>query len=228
MKAIKSIKLALTTIVISSISLSALASDNYSYYSHKKFKNEFEITVTNLTYNQIFSPLLAVSHRSGIQLFTEGEAASEGIATMAESGDVSVITDSVAGNRLVRGSNTSAGPLLPGQTTTITVPVNRANRLSLVSMLVNTNDAFLALNSISVPRYGHTITKYAVAFDAGTEPNDELCANIPGPACGGEGFNTVDGEGFVHIHRGIHGIGDLDSSIYDWRNPVAKITIRRK
>ncbi|MCU7818248.1 MAG: hypothetical protein KZQ57_05120, partial [gamma proteobacterium symbiont of Lucinoma myriamae] len=36
-----------------------------------------------------------------------------------------------------------------------------------------------------------------------------------------------DGEGFVHINRGIHGIGDLAADVYDWHNPVAKITITR-
>jgi hypothetical protein len=31
----------------------------------------------------------------------------------------------------------------------------------------------------------------------------------------------------VHIHRGTHGIGDLDADRYDWRNPVARITVTR-
>jgi hypothetical protein len=29
------------------------------------------------------------------------------------------------------------------------------------------------------------------------------------------------------VHSGIHGIGDLDNSMRDWRNPVALIVIRR-
>jgi hypothetical protein len=37
----------------------------------------------------------------------------------------------------------------------------------------------------------------------------------------------VGGEGFVHIHAGIHGIGNLEASEYDWRNPVARITVRQ-
>jgi hypothetical protein len=35
------------------------------------------------------------------------------------------------------------------------------------------------------------------------------------------------GEGFVRISEGIHGVGDLPANLWDWRNPVAKITIRR-
>jgi hypothetical protein len=65
------------------------------------------------------------------------------------------------------------------------------------------------------------------AYDAGTELNDELCENIPGPLCGGGAVSAESGEGFVHIANGIHGIGDLAPELYDWRNPVAKVTIRR-
>jgi len=38
---------------------------------------------------------------------------------------------------------------------------------------------------------------------------------------------TDGAESFVHIHRGIHGTGDLDASTKDWRNPVARIRIER-
>ncbi len=189
---------------------------------------EYEVTITNLTYNQVFAPSLVVSHRRNISLFEVGETASDGIAIMAEDGDVSAIVASVDGDSRVRGAGVTDGPLMPGKSTTISIPINGGSRVSLVSMLVNTNDAFYAVNTVTVPRNGGTRTIYAPAFDAGTEVNDELCGNIPGPACGGEGFSSVDGEGFIHIHRGMHGIGDLAASEYDWRNPVAKVTIRRK
>lgn len=72
---------------------------------------------------------------------------------------------------------------------------------------------------------------YSPAYDAGTEADDELCAHIPGPptVCGGEGFNpSQEGDvNFLHIHAGIHGVGDLSAATFDWRNPVAKIVISR-
>ena len=74
------------------------------------------------------------------------------------------------------------------------------------------------------------MTFFSPGFDAGSEPNDELCKNIPGPTCDGMGLSPGDNdgdEGYVHIHRGMHGIGDLAADVYDWRNPVAKITVTR-
>ena len=73
---------------------------------------------------------------------------------------------------------------------------------------------------------------YAYAYDAGTERNDELCGSIPGPSfveCGGSGGGAQvgDGEGVVTVHSGIHGIGDLEPSLRDWDNPVARVTIRK-
>lgn len=62
-----------------------------------------------------------------------------------------------------------------------------------------TNDAFAALNAVPLPASGSS-THNILIYDAGSEPNDEVCANIPGPVCGGEGDSpNVDGEGYVHI-----------------------------
>ena len=64
-------------------------------------------------------------------------------------------------------------------------------------------------------------------------PPDELCASIPGPnfvECGGNGGGGAPAggeEGFVHIHAGMHGIGNFKAADRDWRNPVAQITVRR-
>lgn len=117
--------------------------------------------------------------------------------------------------------------LAPGASQTVTIEGNSGDLLTLMAMLIPTNDAFVALDAVPLPAAG-TMSTTAVVYDAGTEPNDELCANIPGPVCGGEGDSPdVDGEGFVHVHSGIHGGGDLAVANYDWRNPAAKVTIRR-
>ena len=94
--------------------------------------------------------------------------------------------------------------------------------------MIPTNDGFISLNSVEAPRYG-TAIYYSPGYDAGSETNDELCISIPGPTCGGEGQSPgAGGEGYVHINRGTHGIGDLSPDVYDWHNPVARITISRE
>ena len=81
------------------------------------------------------------------------------------------------------------------------------------------------------PPGAETLTLRAPAYDAGSEINDELCSSIPGPfftECNGPGGggSPGGGEGFVHIHRGIHGVGDFEPSERDWKNDVAQIRIR--
>jgi hypothetical protein len=105
--------------------------------------------------------------------------------------------------------------------------------ISLAGMLVSTNDAFVGLDGYTLPFGLFNSLKDtsidAPAFDAGSEANTESCAHIPGPPCGSPGVRVTDGaEGFVHVHRGIQGVGELDASTKDWRNPVARISIERK
>ena len=59
----------------------------------------------------------------------------------------------------------------------------------------------------------------------GTEENNELCTHIPGPACADSSGNSNagPGEGYIHPHRGIHGIGNISAAVYDWANPVAVV-----
>eukprot|EP00121_Abeoforma_whisleri_P015445 Awhi_evm1s14231 len=80
-------------------------------------------------------------------------------------------------------------------------------------------------------------------LDAGTEANNELCTHIPGPACTPESGNQRDldgAEGFIHVHRGIHGVnvgehlseseqraagGPFQPQFYDWRNNMALVEV---
>jgi Spondin_N. len=194
----------------------------------------FEVTVTNLTNAQQFTPLLVATHRAGVRLFELGAPASEQLATLAEEGDTAPLSALLAASGDVGDVVTSPGLLDPGATKTITIPApTDFNRLSVAAMLIPTNDGFFALNGVKGPRGRDTLIYESVAYDAGSEVNDERCASIPGPdfeECEGPGGGAqVAGgeEGYVHVHRGIHGIGDLNASERDWRNPVARITLRR-
>jgi hypothetical protein len=161
----------------------------------------------------------------------QGFTASEDLRMVAEAGNIEPLAATLKENHEVVDVQNSGdgldGFLEPGASVTVVVSAKHGAKLiSIASMMLPTNDGFIALDSVQAPKNG-SATYYSPGYDAGTELNDELCANIPGPYCGGSGESSGVGEGYVHIHRGIHNIADLNASIYDWRNPVAKITVAR-
>ncbi|MBF7074741.1 spondin domain-containing protein [Glaciecola sp. MH2013] len=216
--------------ILASLALLAVSTSNASanYYQSER---SYEVTVTNMTKGQTFTPVLSATHKRAISFFELGQAASAPLAELAESGNPTPLKDVLDGApSLVSASNATEGLLAPGESVTFDISSSRRfNRFSLAAMLIPTNDTFVSVNSVRLPAWGSR-TYMASAYDAGSEANDELCANIPGPACGGAGASpsASDGdEGFVHIASGIHGEGDLLPSVYDWRDAVAKIEIRR-
>ncbi len=186
-----------------------------------------EVTITNITNNLSFTPIMAASHRHEIDLFEVGEAASDELITVAESGNVAPLSTLLSGNNNVADVQNSGGLLGPGESVTIMLEADkRSDRVSIASMMLPTNDSFIALDSVRVPKRGQASYR-SPGYDAGSETNDESCLNIPGPFCGGTGLSPADpGEGYVHISRGISGNADLASADFDWRNDVAKITVR--
>jgi Spondin_N len=199
----------------------------------------FEVTITNLTRGQTFTPVLVASHRAGVTLFTLGHPPSAELATLAEEGDVAplaaVLTASPDVRDVVNSGPPPGGFVLPGQSVALTIRTGGGfDHVSVAAMLIPTNDGFFAINGALGPRGDAVVTLFSPAYDAGSERNDELCLSIPGPnavtGCGGpnDGQAPSGGEeGYVHIHAGIHGIGDLSPAERDWRNPVAQVVIRR-
>jgi hypothetical protein len=194
----------------------------------------FEVTVTNLTRGQRFTPIMVASHRQGVRLFELGQPASPELETLAEEGNTMPLKTLLGADPDVLDVTDSGALLDPGASATIKVKTRGGfDHISLASMLIPTNDGFFALNGVEGPR-GHRGAIYtSVAYDAGSERNDETCASIPGPdfdECngpGGGGAPSGDEEGYVHVHAGMHGIGDMNEAERDWRNPVARIVIRR-
>lgn len=187
----------------------------------------YEISVTNLTPGQPFAPIMAATHRSGILFFKSGEAPSDELAMLAEAGNGKPMAEKLSTMQGVRDAKVSTtGLTFPGKTTTMTVFAKRnSDRISIGSMLGATNDAFLAIRNLRLPKGKHSVVYTANAYDAGSETNDELSSTVAG--LGGEAYSPNDsGEGFVHIHSGVQGVGDLPPKM-DWDNPVAEIVIKR-
>ena len=188
--------------------------------------------MTNLTRGQDFAPIVAASHRRGVRFFKLGQPASRQLESLAEDGDTGPLERVLRADRRVLDTDSTFRHVRPGKSVTLKVRFNgRFNRVSLAGMLVPTNDGFVALNGVRGPRNQAPLTLRASGYDAGSEANDELCTSLPAPArlCTGtpRGGAAPRAKGFVHIHPGIHGIGNLDAAVSDWRNPVAEIVIRR-
>jgi hypothetical protein len=192
----------------------------------------YEVSVTNLTRGQVFSPAVVATHTARFSpIFVLGQPASSELASVAEDAALDPLVAKLSSDPQVGSVNVlddAGGPIPPGQTGSVVVEASPwASQISLVGMLVTTNDGFYGLDGATLPRFGAQ-TVLLEAYDAGSEANTELCSFIPGPPCGSHGVRDTSGaEGFVHVHAGIHGIGDLDASNFDWRNPVALVTIRR-
>lgn len=192
----------------------------------------YEISVTNLTNAQPLSPVAVVLHNEGA-LWNVGESSSEALETLAEGGDNSA----VLGLDVAQATASGEAPVGPGATETLSVSIedNAESLLSVVTMLVNTNDAFTGLSALdlSALAVGDVWTGYSHTYDAGTEANDEAMGTIPGPADGGEGFNAErDDVDFVALHPGVVGADDgLGSSVLNqahrFDNPTIKITVTR-
>ena len=193
----------------------------------------FEVTVTNLTRGQQFTPFLVTTHKKGVSLFELGKPPIPEFVPLAEYGKTDPLSGLLRGMPEVEDIQVNSAFLGPGESATVTVTTHESfDCVSVAAMLIPTDDGFFAINGVLGPKRDEELTLYSPAYDAGSKKNDELCSSIPGPfyvECGGPGGGGVvgGGEGYVHIHAGIHGIGDFAPSNRDWRNPVARVTIRR-
>ncbi|MFC1748245.1 spondin domain-containing protein [Pseudomonadota bacterium] len=194
----------------------------------------YSVTVTNLTNNQPLAPVGTVLHKEGYHAYSVGGTASNQLESLAESGDNSTLLSTAEADVMVIDTISGSGVITPGSSETMTVQGMGAQpRLSLVSMLVNTNDGFVAIDSsdISELASGESRVMYTKAYDAGTEANTEAASDVPGQS--GEGFNMARNDrDFVAIHAGIVGMDDgLATSVLDqshrFDNPVAKVVVTR-
>jgi len=207
---------------------------------------QVEVTVTNLTQGIYYTPFLISAHSAEMSLYTLGDAASPELQMMAEGGDISGLSMMLSNGNADVMENPAAGLLAPGMTTMTMLDTAEGNdRLSLVAMLLPTNDGFVGLNSWQIPTEAGTYTFTVNAYDAGTEANDEMITGggAPGVAgipvapggnggSGGTGVTLDEGNMTVHIHRGslgdddmAGGKSDLSNTVHRWLNPVARITV---
>ena len=199
----------------------------------------FEITLTNLTTGepgaggQVLSPPIFVTHAAGINLAEVGQPASPALVALAENGDASGLVALAA----AAGANSmvAEGVVPPGGSLTVTVTADMVNSsLSVGSMLVSTNDAFIAATDVALFDEDGAPVSASLdlnAYDAGSEENTEMASDIPGPlaldaAVDPEGSNErVPTEGgVIAAHEGIQGGADVGEA-FAWDEPTAMLMI---
>ncbi len=147
---------------------------------------ELDIEITNLTRGSWFTPFLVTAHADSARLFTSGEPASANLQAMAEGGDIAGLAADVASLNATSVENPAGGLLAPGASTSANLNTDNApdnTRLSIVAMILPSNDGFMGLNAIEIPTEPGTYVYNVNAYDAGTEGNDEILGSgAPGEA----------------------------------------------
>jgi Spondin_N len=190
-------------------------------------QRSWRVTVQNLTPagSQPLSPPLLAVHGKRVDVWSVGAIANHGVAAIAEDANNAPLESALGQLAGVRDVFTGAGgAIAPGESRTYTVEGRAGrDRLTLLTMLVNTNDGFTGLDSLLLRG---TRVLYRMAYDAGSERNNELVAFIPGPCCNNPFVRDPEGA-LIAPHAGITGVGELDPAVYGWDEPVVKITIER-
>ena len=220
---------ALTALLVAALAAgSAWADDDDGEDGADGRTGTWRVTISNLTPagSQPLSPPLFVVHSNRADVWSVGEIASHGVAAIAEDANNAVLEAALPQLDGVKSASTGAGgPIPPGASGTYTIETSgRFSRLSVLTMLVNTNDAFTGLDSFRLHGRGATIA--TMAYDAGSERNNELRSHIPGPCCNNPFVRDPEGE-LIRHHEGITGRGQLSPAVYDWDGPAARIAIQR-
>jgi Spondin_N len=216
--------------------------------SCNSFAAQLDIQIANLTRGSWFTPVLVAAHSPGNSLFSTGSPASANLQIMAEGGDISGLAADLGAINASIVENPAAGLLAPGRSTSASINTDAApdnTQLSIVAMLLPSNDGFMGLNAIDIPTEPGTYIYNVPAYDAGTEANDEIVGSgapgepgYPAPppiaeasGTGGTGVAS-SAENFVHIHRNVlgdtdpaGGSSDIDASVHRWLNPVVRVVV---
>lgn len=197
------------------------------------------VTMTNTSTYQPMTPPIVVLHNApdsenGMRLFYNGQPATDAIVAIAENGNNGPMVNTL--NYLVDQGRASAfevgfadpenpGPLLPGMSASVNLDVASDDQvMSLVSMVVCTNDGFSGANAHTLSA-DTTETFMAPIYDAGSESN-VLMLDYWVPPCGSDANITDDENGSVTLHPGQSG---SENSNFDFEEGTRylEVTITR-
>jgi hypothetical protein len=181
------------------------------------------VTMTNTSDTQPMTPPVVVLHNApdadnGMRLFYPSLPAHPSVVAIAENGNnapmvelLGYLTDQGRASTYAVGFADPAnpGPLLPGMSASVDLDLASDDQvLSIVSMVVCTNDGFSGVNAHTLSADASE-TFMAPIYDAGSETN-VLTLDYWVPPCGSEANLTDDENGSVTLHPGQSGSENPD------------------
>jgi hypothetical protein len=200
------------------------------------------VKVTNLTTGEPFSAPLWAVHNGKVHIWQVGKQATNGAALIAEDAFAAPLAGLLFTDPDVLGTAISLPPVTDPPTSPAIPPGGSREfgigtggkyvRLSMMFMLVRSNDAFSGLDSLWLganpqAKHGKKVKSQTVlvnAYDAGTEKNNDMAAYIPGPPFGHMFVRDQEAQ-LIAPHPGLSATGDL--AAYRWTDPVARIEITK-
>jgi hypothetical protein len=181
---------------------------------------------------QLYAPGVYVIHEQADPLFSSGAAdRGEGLEQLAEDGDPSGLVAALDASSAIEMAgvfNTPAGAagpgaLVPGASYEFTVTAMEGDYLSLASMLVQSNDLFIAPDGMGIPLFSNgadmtgDVTSYFHLWDAGTEVNE-----MPGV-----GLNQAPRQSGANTGLNEEGLVHMVSDMYDYPelSEIVRVTI---
>lgn len=157
-----------------------------------------------------------------------GQAASPGIAHVAETGDTSVLEAELATNSHVIITGKAAGAPIPAtQTSVVEVEVSpqalyQGATLNLVAMIGKSNDSFISVRGLPLLSADfRTVRMAATNYDAGSEENTGNVEDF-GPG----GHPVAAAEGHISFDRGLNPRGNAPE-ILSWGTVAGWVTVER-
>jgi len=139
--------------------------------------NQYTFELNSLSEGQPLTPPVVAVYDDIAAFFEVGGTASEGLEILAEEGmtaDLISELESTMGISSVGAFGDGPGPMQSG--TFYGVP---GQLMTIVSMFARTNDVITGAMSMELPEAGNPVSLETNAYDAGTEENTGLMADIP-------------------------------------------------
>lgn len=148
----------------------------------------FDIRYQNLMAKQQVGSILFVAHSPSFDLFTLGEAPSDGIRELAREGTVQGLIEQLeteSAQQFICGYVAKDARLLPSLSSTVKLYTHNSNACSCSNMVISavgktlfTNDGFIALNK-EKPSLTDPSAYWSSMYDAAISENTQVCSDIP-------------------------------------------------